>query len=196
MPGRVGLILLAAGGSSRMGEAGPKQLLPYQGKTLVRHAAQICAATRCQPVFVVIGAQAERVRKELEGLKVSVVENARWREGIGSSIRAGVEAAAQIDPGLDALIFALADQPKVKAGHLDALVEAYERDRPGVVASEYGGGAGVPALFDRRLFGELLALTGDAGAKSVIARHRSEAVVLPLPEAEIDVDTPDDIAPL
>lgn len=179
-----GLILLAAGQSARMGQ--PKQLLPFQGRPLIRHACEVALASTCRPVVVVIGERAAQMRTALAGLPVEICENVNWAQGIGSSIHAGVQIA---DTGnWDALVLALADQPMIRPEIYDELVK---RHAP-VVASQYAGTVGVPALFTRCMFPALLALDPNQGCKSVILANRQTAVLVDCPEAEVDVDTPED----
>lgn len=192
--GGVGAVVLAAGASSRMGT--PKQLLRFGGQTLLRRAALAALGAGCRPVVVVTGAHAELTRGELVGLEVREALNAAWETGMASSIRAGLAALAEADPATAAAVLLLCDQPFVNAGTVAALVAAHRADGRPVVASRYGGGFGVPALFARPLFAELSRLEGAAGAKSVVERHAAEAHFVPFPEAEIDVDTPDDFSRL
>lgn len=184
------MIVLAAGGSARLGT--PKQLLPYGGRTLLRHAAETAVAAGAAHVVIVLGAEVERTRGELAGLEVRAVENARWAEGLSTSLRAGLDALEAFGH-LDAALFTTCDQPRVTPEILRALLAAYGAARPPLVACAYAGAAGVPALFDRSLFASLRALAGDAGARSVIARHRARAVLVPFPDAALDVDTAEDV---
>lgn len=208
-PPVVGIVVLAAGGSVRLGR--PKQLVPFRGRTLLRHAVEVALGAAARPadaggptrpgvvgrypVVVVIGAEGARTRTELSGLRVLVVDNQRWREGLSTSLRAGLTGLdATADP--DAALFTTCDQPRVTSQVLRRLIDAYAASRAPVVACAYGGGLGVPALFDRSLFPELRALQGDAGARLVIAAHRDVAVPVPFPEAAVDVDTAADVAGL
>src|SRR5438093_994070 len=145
---RVAAVVLAAGGSSRMGS--PKQLLGWNGESLVRRAAKMAIASRCMAVFVVVGAYAEAVAREIEDLPVTRVENPRWLDGMGSSIRVGVEAVAAAHPPFDAVLITLADQPAVTSALLDRLISAGEKAPAGLVACEYAGTIGAPALFAQR----------------------------------------------
>jgi molybdenum cofactor cytidylyltransferase len=188
--GGVGAIVLAAGSSSRMGV--PKQTLRFHGQSMLRRAALAALGAGCRPVIVVTGAHAEQSRGELRGLDVLEVVNALWETGMGSSIRAGVEGLLGAEPAAAAAVVLLCDQPHLTSEIISGLVTAHGATGRPVVASEYGGSFGVPALFGRALFDELARLEGAAGAKQVIKRHASEAHFLPFPGGEVDVDTPDD----
>jgi molybdenum cofactor cytidylyltransferase len=195
----IGIILLAAGESSRMGE--PKQLLRYEGETLLSRAVRVALETLCRPIVVVLGARAEDLRREIEGTGALAVFNQSWEEGMSSSIRCGLRAMEEAARGdVEAIVLMLCDQPHVESNVIERLVEAYRASRAPVVASEYGAGTGktlgAPALFSRALFAELMALSGAEGAKRVITRHASRAVAVAVPEAAFDVDTPDDYARL
>jgi molybdenum cofactor cytidylyltransferase len=195
----VGAVVLAAGGSTRLGA--PKQLLAYGGRPLARRAAEAALAVATAPVVVVLGAHAEAVGEALAGLPVRAVVNAAWADGMSTSIAAGVRAlldAARGLPALDAALLTLADQPLVDAAALGALVRAFAERRTPIVAAEYGETVGAPALFARARLDALLALpVGDRGAGALLrgaAAH--ELTRVPLPGAALDVDTPADAAAL
>jgi len=183
---RVGVIVLAAGGSARMGS--PKQLLSYRGQTLLRRAAETALGSIGERVVVVIGSHAQRMREELDGLPVSVVENRDWRTGMSSSIRAGLEELASIDP--DGVVLMLCDQPFVTVELIDSLVVTQRQTGKLIVASSYEDVRGVPAFFSRELFPELMSLTADEGARRLIQNHPALVASINFPEASIDIDTP------
>ena len=171
----------------------PKQLLRLDGESLVRHVAKTALGSRCDVVFVVVGAHHDAVTREIDDLAITRVENPRWPDGLCSSIRAGVEAvAATKTPSFDAVLIMLADQPAVTAALLDRLVAALDGASEGLVACEYGGIVGAPALFARRHFDALRLLAGDRGGKALLAAHADAVVRIPFAPAAIDVDTPDD----
>jgi molybdenum cofactor cytidylyltransferase len=182
--------VLAAGASTRLGT--PKQLLVYEGRTLLRRAVETAFEAAAGRVVVVLGAEAGRMRAELAGLDVAAVENPAWAEGLSTSLRAGLDA---LDPPgaagspVDAALFMTCDQPRVTSELLRAMIAAFAAARPPVVACSYAGAVGVPALFDRALFAEVRGLSGDAGAKRVVESHRAALVTVPAPEAALDVDT-------
>jgi molybdenum cofactor cytidylyltransferase len=174
----------------------PKQTLQYQGKSLLRRAVLAALGAGCHPVIVVTGAHSELSRHELDGLDVREVLNTRWETGMASSVRAGVEALVSADADVAAAVLMLCDQPHVTADIISGLVAAHHATGKPVIASTYSGSFGVPALFDRTLFAELMQLEGRSGAKEVIKRHASEAHFLPFQNGEVDVDTPDDFSRL
>jgi len=185
---RFGVIVLAAGGSSRMGS--PKQLLQYRGETLIRRAAQAAIASTCNRVTVVIGSNAPQMTRELEDLPVSVVENQIWQTGMSSSIRAGLDDLRQHD--LDGILIMLCDQPFVTAGILNDLITTHRQTGKPIVASSYDTIQGVPAFFSRELLPELTALSADEGARRIIAKHPDLVATINFPQGAIDIDTPHD----
>ena len=185
------VIVLAAGGSTRT--KSPKQLFRFEEKTLLRRAVETALDSRCAPVHVVLGAEAERFAQELTGLPVHVTVNRDWEEGIGSSIRNGLRAATVRDSDMKAAVFMTVDQPFVTPEILDGLVETFLVSDPPVVACAYDGTVGTPALFDVSLFETLRELEGDAGAKLIILQEGDEAVTIDAPDVGIDIDTEDDL---
>jgi molybdenum cofactor cytidylyltransferase len=191
---RVGAVVLAAGASSRLGT--PKQLVQLRGESLLRRAARAALTAGCTPVVVVTGANAEPSRMELSEFDVREVFNGDWRSGLASSIRAGVEALVVADADVDAAVLMVCDQPRATADVVSALIAAHHVSGNPIVASAYRDSVGVPALFGRALFAELVQLEGEGGAKRFIERHASEAYMVPFPGGAVDVDTLADVAAL
>ena len=185
---KIGVIILAAGGSSRMGSA--KQLLRYGGQRLIRRAAETAIGSLCDPVVVVIGNDAQRMRDELGTMPVSVIENQDWRDGMSSSIRAGMEELLKDDA--DAVVLMLCDQPFVTAEILNDLIFTHFKTGEPIVASAYEGIQGVPAFFTREFFADLTSLTADEGARRVILKHPQSVSTIAFPQGAFDVDTPDE----
>jgi molybdenum cofactor cytidylyltransferase len=183
--------ILAAGESLRLGS--PKQLLLYQGTSLIRYLAKTALDSRAHKVSVVIGAHAQKIRDEISHLPLSIISNPKWNEGISSSIRAAVET---LGPNAAAILFLLSDQPLVSTPILNALVDSFRRYSDRIAASAYSNTVGVPALFPKGYFHELAGLTGDAGAKTVILRHMDSVSTIPFPEGAVDVDTLSDLKKL
>ena len=186
----VGLIILAAGKASRMGK--PKQLLTYQGSSLISHAVKVGLNSICKPVVVVLGAYKEQIKPQIEKLPVQIVENPYWKTGMSSSIRAGIAAIKESNSNLDAIIIALADQPLIDAEVFNQLIQSYQQTGNIIIASAYDDIVGVPALFSNILFSELINLEGDKGAKALMGKYRDEVLTIEIPEAAIDIDTRDD----
>ena len=164
------IIVLAAGASKRLGR--PKQLLLYEGETLLARAVRI--ASEVAPTLAVIP----------PGLQFdgNVIVNDQRDEGIASSIRFGLNATE------GDILLMLCDQPLITSEHLQALIDA----KAPIAATGYKGISGVPAFFAAKFREELLALGGDVGAKRVIDRHRDELVTIPFEAAALDVDTADE----
>jgi len=197
----VGAVILAAGGSSRFGR--PKQLLIFRGETLVRRAVRAAAEAGCDPIILVVGAIGESIRSEVviresriaspsapgDGPRTTVVENTEWQNGIGTSIRRGLE---QLPGSVQAVVLIACDQPFVDASVVAELIAAQEKTRKPIVASSYANTIGVPALFDRSCFAALLALPADAGAKTLMTAQPSDVAVVAFERGAIDIDTPED----
>lgn len=172
-----------------MGRA--KQLLPIQEKPLLRFVAERLVKAAVSPVVVVLGAEAEKIVPTLAGLPVHFTVNPAWSEGMGSSLRIGVDALLDRAPQLDALIVALGDQPGLPAAHLGQLIARYRQGGCSLVASQTGPRRVPPVLFGREWFPRLRQLTGDAGAREILREERPDFASVPL-EDNTDLDTPED----
>lgn len=186
---RIGILVLAAGGSTRMGR--PKQLLTIDGRTLVRRATETALAARA-PVVVVTGADAERVSAEVGELPVQIVENRDWPLGMGSSLRLGVRTLTESHPNLDALIVTVCDQVDISPDTLDRLLIAHRETGKGLCAASFHDTVGPPVLFGRTYFEELLQVPDVHGAKQLLMRHPDDLARVPCPEAARDLDTWED----
>lgn len=183
------LILLAAGASKRMGQ--PKQLLPVRGKSLLRQVATVCLTAPVSPVVVVLGANSAQIAPCLDGLTARIVINPNWSEGMGTSLRFGMEHLLEDNPTLQNVVIALGDQPDLSCSLVAKLIEAQKATGRSIVASECDGVRGPPVLFTARHFPELLALRGDAGARELLKAYAEEITSVPL-AARLDLDTPVD----
>lgn len=192
-PPRVAALLLAAGGSRRLGFQ--KQLVRWRSRPLIAHALEtLHAALPDGPLVVVLGAQAPRLRRVVRRTApaATVVTNARWADGLATSLQAGIAAVPR---GTRGILVALVDQPLVDAHALRRLLRAWRR-RPGVpAAARYNGRAGVPAVLPRSSWRAARALTGDSGARGLL-RGAAILTLVDLPEAELDIDAPADLARL
>lgn len=186
----VSVILLAAGSSSRMGQ--PKQLLEVKGEPLLVGAVRSAVSCGAKEVVVVLGANEQNSRDLVSGWPVRIVSNHFWRGGMGSSIKTGLQYLISLIPETRAVILMVCDQPSLTSAHLSRLISEYNRSKKPIVASWYSGTAGVPALFSRSFFSNILMLGDDQGAKKIIDQFPENRIVVEFPEGAIDLDTVDD----
>ena len=190
----IGIVILAAGSSTRMGT--PKQLLRYQGRSLLRHTIEVAIASVCQPIIVVLGAYAQLIKPDISQLSIQIVENLQWNKGICSSIKVGIQEIKTSYPEVEAVIVTLCDQPFISTEIINQLALAYHSTSQPIIACEYAETLGVPALFSDCLFLELMTITGGEGAKQVIKKHSQEVFSIFFPEGATDIDTPKEYADL
>jgi molybdenum cofactor cytidylyltransferase len=184
-------VILAAGASSRLGQA--KQLLAIAGEPLLRRAVRIAAEVGCQPIIVVLGFEADRMRSALAGFRVIVAVNEDWRAGMGSSMRCGVETALQISPPPEAILLMVCDQIRLSADVLRQLLRLRGLANYPITAARYSGRLGVPAVFSSIFFPDLLEVSGDRGARGILERNAARVGAVDFLEGELDLDTPDDL---
>ena len=184
----IAAIVLAAGGSTRLGR--PKQLLAFRGQPLVRRATMAALDAGCGPVVVVVGSSAAPVTAALDGLAVSVVHNAAWASGMGSSLRLGATAVLAAGPGVEGAVVVLCDQPHLSADVLDRLISEWTASARPMAASAYGGTFGPPCCFSREVLQHRFAgIPDDAGAKAVLASDLDAVLHVAWPDGLVDVDT-------
>lgn len=169
-----------------------KQLLPYRGRTLIQNAVHQALQAGFDPVVVVVGAESAAVRSSVATQKSVVVDNPYWRSGMGSSVSAGVRWLRHEGTESAAIAILLGDQPLVTADHLKEMRTRLHRGSADVIAAEYSGTLGVPALFKRKLFTTLSELPPSAGARHFLRHPGLNVEPFPLPEAALDIDTPAD----
>lgn len=186
----IAIVILAAGMSARMGS--PKQLLSYKNKNLLRHTVDEALETGCESVFVVLGANLDLLRNELRDKPVSIIENKGWQEGMAASIRCAVEKIAGTILRPDSIIFMVCDQPYVSSSLLLNLIAKKQETNLPIVASSYEDKSGTPALFHRSMFPALMELTGDKGARKLIADNPEKVATVSFPEGIKDIDTIED----
>ncbi|HVR60499.1 MAG TPA: nucleotidyltransferase family protein [Polyangia bacterium] len=186
---RIGCVVMAAGASRRMGL--PKQLLRFRGRPLLLRAVQAAQHSAATLSAVVLGASRDRVARAIAGTGIETVDNADWRQGMSSSVRAAVAWARMRD--CDGLLLAVGDQPHLTSEHLDALIAA-SAGATRIAASAYDDVLGVPALFPWEMFQRLESLSGDAGARALLQHLAFRVVSVPWPEGAADIDRPSDLA--
>jgi molybdenum cofactor cytidylyltransferase len=183
----IGIIILAAGKSARLGTA--KQLLNYRGKNLLQHSIDVALSSLAEQVLVVLGSEKEIIEQELDQSKIEVIANPLWENGMASSINYGLKGLKKILPKADAAIFMVCDQPFVDANLLNKLIEKHIETQKYIIASKYAETLGTPTLFHKSFFGELSSLEGDIGAKSLIKKYSNLSESINFDLGSIDIDT-------
>lgn len=186
----IGIVLLAAGASTRMGS--PKQLLKHAGTNLLQHSIKAAEGSTAGSVLVVLGAHSSTILKEIKDSTAHFVCNPEWTEGMAASLRCGISSLLSFNPQLEAAMILVADQPFVTTDLLNELIDSYRKEEKGIIACNYGDTYGPPVLFDKRYFPELMQLTGDTGAKRLVQTHLNDTVMISFPEGAIDIDTKED----
>lgn len=187
--GNVPIMLLAAGGSSRMGQ--PKQLLPWGNLTLIEHQIQTIKKTG-SPVNVVLGSNANLVIPVIEKYGINIFIHKNWKNGMGSSIALGVQQITTKFPGADGILIALLDQPLISVSHYKKMTDIFQPGKRQIVISQSDSGwRGVPVLFDSFYFEELKQLKGDEGAKQLTVKYKNEITTVECGNHTDDMDTPE-----
>jgi len=181
-------VILAAGGSRRFG--GIKQLVELDGKSLLKRAIETATGTLGNRVKLVLGLKSNKLQRETEGYDIEVVVNRDWENGIASSLRAGIKSLPSRCKG--ALII-FCDQPRINEHHLRQMIDTWKTQPERIVASSYADTRGVPVIFPSSYFASILELKGDNGAKSILESNSDNLIPISIPEAEIDIDTQEDL---
>jgi len=187
---QIRILIIAAGQSSRMGR--PKQLLDYEGKTLINRLIGIVKSAGDLPITLVLGAFSDEIIHQLPDIDVQLVMNPDWQQGMGRSISVGVSNIIQHNPEVDGIIILVCDQPFISANEISGLIHAQHSTGKPIVACAYNGILGTPALFVREKWKDLITLQGETGAKAIIANHKSDVAVLHFEKGVLDIDTPQD----
>ncbi|WP_030900719.1 nucleotidyltransferase family protein [Streptomyces sp. NRRL F-5126] len=200
-------LLLAAGGGRRLGGR-PKALLPHRGRPLVEHALRVLREGGCGPLHVVLGASADEVRERADLTGCTPVDNPRWADGMGTSLRAGLASlgAGRSAPGKDgpadgpgAALVLLVDQPGIGARAVARVAAAYGGSAGALASATYGGGRGHPVLLGADHWAGVAAgAVGDRGARDYLRAHRAEITLVECGDVAepYDIDTPEDLARL
>jgi molybdenum cofactor cytidylyltransferase len=182
------IVVLAAGASTRLGR--PKQLEEVGGQPALQRVVSNAIAVAGSAVTVVLGAHAADITRMFQHSSAAVLINRQWEEGIGASIRCGVSSLSH---ACDAVLLMLGDQAAVTTPDLKRLIAAWNGQDTVLAASAYTGQLGVPAIFPRWCFTELMELRGDQGAKAIINRHSGRVLRVPMANAAYDLDTDEDV---
>lgn len=185
-----GIVILAAGSSTRLGQ--PKQLLEFQGTSLIQRITQIAVDAVTKPVVVILGANCNLVHTQLTHLPVHIVYNPDWPQGMTSSIRKGLMAMLYYSPDTEGVIFAVCDQPYITPDLFLEMISVGNKSQKPIVACLYNSVAGTPVLFKKEYFDVLLALKDNEGARKILQSHPESVESVPFPLGIFDVDTMQD----
>ncbi len=183
----IGIIILAAGVSTRLGQ--PKQLLIYQEHSLIFNTVKVAVNSDCAQIVVVLGAYADLIFPEVSNFPVEIVKNCDWQEGMNTSIKVGINTLKVTQENLEAVLLMLCDQPFVSTQLIKKIIDVYYLTGKAIVACEYAGTFGVPALFSAKIFPEMLNLKTAKGAKQIIKNYADQVATVDFPKGEIDIDT-------
>ncbi|NNE31068.1 MAG: nucleotidyltransferase family protein [Winogradskyella sp.] len=187
---KTAILILAAGASSRM--KSPKLLLPYKNRTLIGWSISHALASKANHVSVVLNNETTKLKTEVDSYDVRAIINANFKNGLSSSIAAGVKEFILYD----AILITLADQPNVDAIYLNKMIDYSITNPNTVIGSKYKEAVGVPALFPKTYFNELLNLDGDTGAKTLLNNESIPVLTIASKVNLFDVDTPKDYSDL
>jgi molybdenum cofactor cytidylyltransferase len=188
-------VILAAGLSRRMGAAN-KLLAEVDGMPMLARVVDSVVASKAKPILVVTGHEAEAVRAALGDRPVTFVHNPAFAEGLAGSVKAGIDA---VPPNADGAVVCLGDMPQVTGRHIDRLIAAFNPvEGRAICIPTWQGRQGNPVLWARRFFDEIMALSGDRGAKALIEEHGDQVAEVAVPDAGValDIDTPEALASL
>jgi molybdenum cofactor cytidylyltransferase len=189
-----GIVILAAGNSSRMGQA--KQLLTYQGLTLLERVVDAAMQSCFRPVVLVLGAYAEEISELRLPDGIIRTINPNWQEGMASSICTGMATILDQQPQIDNVIIAVADQVFITAEVFAALLKKKQQTGKNIIASSYAKTRGTPVMFDRKYFDLLMSLKGKEGAKIILKQHAGDIEAVAFELGHIDIDTKKDYSDL
>ncbi|WP_281171932.1 nucleotidyltransferase family protein [Aquimarina latercula] len=179
--------MLAAGSSSRMGA--PKQLLSWQGDSLIVNEIKKSLNLELVETYVVLGANFELIEKEIKGYPIHILNNKQWKLGMGCSINFGVRYLLSNQVDFDAVLFSLVDQPLINVNHLSRLISKFDSNPNRIIATKMKNRTGVPAIFPNTFCSELSELKEDFGARYIIERHMDDLITIDGGDRTIDIDT-------
>lgn len=187
---KIGIVILAAGNSSRLGR--PKQLLKFKEKSLLENVISEASKTKNSIVVVVFGSNHELIESEITDTKIEKVFNPEWESGISSSIVKGLSKLLELNPDCQKCIFTVCDQLFITTSLFENLIQKSQKNNKGIAASAYSETLGTPVLFHQKYFNELLELKGKSGAKKLIKKYADDVVSIHFEKGNIDIDTQED----
>ena len=185
-----GIIILAAGSSSRFGST--KQLVHFKGKTLLQHTIEEATEAGAEPIVVVTGANANEISKEIKNEKIEIVFNKDWEQGMALGIIIGLKKAISLNNKMEKAIIAVCDQPFISSSLFQQLYQKQNESAKYIVACCYADTIGTPALFTQKYFDVLMKLKGDERAKKLMKTYSEDVATVDFPKGYIDIDTKED----
>lgn len=181
------IIILAAGKSSRLGQA--KQLLKYKGKSLLQNTIEASVDLGSKETIMVLGANSALIEAKIALNNVTVLNNKNYERGLASSVKLGVQ---YLKEKTSAILILVCDQAHINSNQLKGLIKTWKNNPSKIICSTYAGTLGVPAIFPRHFFDDLMQLKGDRGAKSLLINYQDQLIPLPFEGGEVDIDTEKD----
>lgn len=185
-----GVLILAAGAASRMNRA--KMLMAFGSTSILGHIVEEVKATKPGHICLVTGYYHKEIVETIDTSGLFIVHNEHWREGMASSISKGIQEMIKKDPALSSVMIVVSDQPHLNRTVLNEMFTAQAQTKKGIIAAEYGKISGTPVLFSKKYFNQLMELTGDTGAKSILQKHKTDLTTVEFSLGAIDIDTPED----
>lgn len=186
-----GIILLAAGNSSRMGS--PKQLLVYQGKTFLERITDTALEVfDPNQIVLVLGARHHEISSVIKNKNIHIVINENWESGMASSIQSGMKTLSGLFPKMERCFISVCDQPYLTNNLFSKMFQLQKTSGKEIVVTKYADTLGVPALFSKKYFKSLMELTGEQGAKKIIQQNMNDVESFEFEKGAVDIDSPSD----
>lgn len=184
---KIAMLILAAGEAKRMQAI--KQLLPWKNTTLLGNTIEQGLNTKANDVFVVLGANSEKIKESISNYDIQIIENKNWKLGLGSSISCAINCFKDKQLNYDALLISLADQPLIPSEYYNLLIDQFSTNKEKIITSNIKNKPSVPAIFDASYFEALSKLNEDKGAKKLLQSVPNDVLIINTDIKLIDVDT-------
>lgn len=191
---KTAVIILAAGGSSRLGY--PKQLVQWKGQSLLQRLINEVNSIPFISQNIVLGSNYDQIRKKINSTEFEIIVNHDWQDGMASSLRIGLKTVLSQHPEIEQVLILLSDQPFVDKSLLEQILTIAEQTTKSIIACKYRQIVGVPALFSKNHFQELANLTGDKGAGPYIKKAFDDVQIIDFEMGIVDIDTTEDVQKL
>ncbi|MEC7265309.1 MAG: nucleotidyltransferase family protein [Bacteroidota bacterium] len=190
---KIGVVILAAGGSSRLGR--PKQLVKFKGKPLLQHTLDLVEKLDFKKKILVLGSDEDLILKEVDIKNFEVLSNPDWEKGMAGSIKTGLQELTR-NTEMEHILLLLSDQPLLTTEYIQRLSMAHVYQKPMATYSKYGSEMGVPAIFSKAAFPFLENLKGDQGAKKLTTNADFVYRTIEFEHGGFDIDTEADVEKL